>query len=176
MTPEAPRRGKGGILLVALLLTAVGSCGLSHGVRDLSPPPDAEVATGGHDNAELDAASQASAQALFDVLESDPNRSALGASNVVVSLLLIWAGISLVSRRSQSLWWVRQAIWGNALWSAIDTASQIWQIFREFDRVAAAFSAEVAVRSRELGPESDPGLTGGHLVWFLVIVLSLIHI
>lgn len=168
--PEAPRRAKGGVLLVALLLTAVGSCGLSHGVRDLGPPPDAEVAVGGHDNAALDAASQASAQALFEVLESDPNRSALGASNIVVSLLLIWAGISLVSRRPQALWWVRQAAWGNGLWSAADTASQVWQLFREFDRVAAAFSEEVTLRSRELGPEADPALTGGHLVWFLVIV------
>jgi len=129
------------------------------------------VATGGHENATLDAASQASAQALFEVLESDPNRSAFGASNLVVSLLLIWAAISLVSRRPQALWWVRQAAWGNGLWSALDTASQVWQLFREFDRVAAAFSEEVAVRSREFGPEMDPGLTGGHLVWFLVIVL-----
>ena len=161
---------RSGVLLVALMLTMVGTCGLSYGGRDLAPPEDPSDMEAMGDGSPTAAAAEASAMLLMEVLQADPNRRPLGAANMLVSAMLVLGALMLVWRRGSALWWVRQAIYANMVWTALQCGSQVAQLLSESARLSVVFGQEISVRAGELPGDGAAPLGGGHMVWFLVTV------
>jgi hypothetical protein len=61
---------------------------------------------------------------IVDVLVRSSVRKALAGVNLVVSLLLVVAGVSLLRRRPTAIWWTVQASIANGLFAMADTAAQ----------------------------------------------------
>ncbi len=159
-----------GLLLVALMLTMVGTCGLTYGGQELAPPMDPSELEAMGDGSATSVAAEASAMALMEVLQGDPNRRALGVANMMVSAMLVIGGLMLVWRRESAPWWVRQAIYANMLWTVVQCGSQCAQLLDESTRLAVVFGEEISARSNELQGEGPAPFGGSQMVWFLVIV------
>ncbi len=91
--------------MAAIFLTMAGVYGIGHGVESMSAPRAVE--TSAATNEEL-------REALFAV-QGNPSAAALGASNILVSFLLIVASMLITTRRPSALWFVHQAILANLL-------------------------------------------------------------
>ena len=56
-------------------------------------------------------------RAVTDMMVADPLTRALAGANALVSALLIVASFVVMLRRPSSLWWIRQALVGNVLYT-----------------------------------------------------------
>lgn len=123
--PEASPRAA---LMAAIFLTMAGVYGVGHGVESMSAPRTIEASAEG--NPEL-------REALFAV-QSNPSAPALGASNILVSILLIVASMMITTRRASALWFVRQAILANLLFivarGVIET-NYLWSLGTALDPI-----------------------------------------
>ncbi|MEM7604857.1 MAG: hypothetical protein AAF411_05815, partial [Myxococcota bacterium] len=103
MENEQRQRRGASLLFLAFFTACLGTCGACEGAfqlqgdRYLVAAPDASPE-------EADAQLEVAA-----LLASNPNRSALAASRIVVSLLLVWGGFMLMRRHATALWGARNA-------------------------------------------------------------------
>lgn len=105
VTSTPPDASPRAALMAAIFLTMAGVYGIGHGVESMSAPRTIET------TAESNPALR---EALYAV-QSNPSSAALGASNILVSVLLIVASMLITTRRASALWFVRQAIAANLL-------------------------------------------------------------
>lgn len=169
--PQMPRVSRL-VLVVTLAMSLVGACGLGAGTRAMSPPADVDDLSRGPLSSEVDLAAERGAVALKEALESDPNRSLLGASNVVVSGMLMLAALFLMMRRSTAIWWARQALIGNAVWTGLQTLSQVWRILAQEDALEGVFREELQLRAAEAGAGAELANSGEAIVVTVVFIIG----
>ena len=144
--PEAPPSPRG-LLVLALALTLLGSCGASSGVSQLvEGGGPGGVASGG-----LEAETQ---QRLAEAL-ADPRARPLAMANLVVSALLLLAGAALLLRRRTAVWWVTQASLANGLWVVLGAASALEHLYATKAELLPLFV--FVVQETASSPEAPPG-------------------
>ncbi|MBP7683520.1 MAG: hypothetical protein KBB95_16555 [Deltaproteobacteria bacterium] len=123
--PEASPRAA---LMAAIFLTMAGVYGVGHGVESMSAPRTIDATA--ESNAELREAMHA--------IQANPYSGALGASNIVVSVMLIVSSMLITTRRASSMWFVRQAIVANLLFivarGAVET-HYLWSLGSALDPI-----------------------------------------
>jgi len=107
-------------------------------------------------------------------LETDPNRALLGAANVVVSAVLMLAALFLMMRRPTAVWWARQALLGNAVWTGLQTLSQIWRLLAEEETLESVFSEELRLRAAEAGAGAELSTSGGAMVLTVMFIIGFV--
>lgn len=136
--------------MAAIFLTMAGVYGIGHGVESMSAPRTIEVSA---------ESNEALREALY-AAQSNPSAAALGASNILVSILLIVASMMITTRRASALWFVRQAILANLLFIVARGAVEIryvWSLGAALDPIGQ----DAYERTREWltnpGPAPDFG-------------------
>jgi hypothetical protein len=134
------------MLALMLGLLVLGSCGIRNGARELTlSPTEARPQVDGA-TAEVEAAAQASAEALVQARYNAPLRRPLAATNIVVSVLLLLGGGMLLARRPTAVWMITQACWANLVWTAGQASSQLVQIVRTRERLIELIGKELDAR------------------------------
>lgn len=157
-------------MLLAVVLTLVGSCGVVQGVGGVSAgrPPMDEVGQVEGERPAVEEAAESSARALVQTLWESPLRRPLAAANVVVSILLLVAAMTLLMRRASAIWWVTQAAIANVLWTVVHTGSQIAQLLGARERLVALFEREIEARLSGAETEQLPWQHGSQQLWLYV--------
>jgi len=123
--------------LVAVALVAVGSCGgMDSFIRATggSEIPAAPMVSEESDP-QASEATENLQRAIQETLSRAPLQETLDGVNVALSLLLVVAGMMLLLRRRNAVWWVTQAAVANALWTAGQMTSQVWQLQASSDEL-----------------------------------------
>jgi hypothetical protein len=139
----------------------------------MSPPVDSDTLVSGQASTEVALAAERGAIALKEVIEADPNRSLLGASNVVVSGMLILGALMIVTRRKTTMWWCRQALIANMVWTALHTLSQVWQLSSGGQRLKETFGDELRLRAAEMNVQEELATSGEGILLSVAIVVGL---
>lgn len=133
-------------VILVVFLAAIGVIGISRGATELGrtePPPVPAYMDG--EQAEV-------ASHMVKVLFSAPYRRPLGAANIVVSALLVWAAALMVGGRKSAGWWASQGLVANILWTLAETASY-GAAFIANDPAAKQLNAALAAQAGEpVGP------------------------
>lgn len=114
--------------MAAIFLTMAGVYGVGHGVESMSGPRS--VTTTPDTDPEL--------REAMHRLQANPSAAALGASNILVSVMLIVASMLITTRRPSALWFVRQAIAANLLFIAARFAVDVhylWSLGSALDPI-----------------------------------------
>ena len=118
VSPPLPVPGARATLLLSLTMSFVGVSGAVQSY--------AMVTATGAEFAPLTADEEVAPWNQFAVATlSDPLMKAVQVGNLLASALLIIASVSLTSRRHTALWWTRQALAANALYTLADAATTI---------------------------------------------------
>jgi hypothetical protein len=131
--------------MAAIFLTMAGVYGVGHGVEALAGPRSVPVTQ--ETNAEL--------REAMHLLQANPSAAALGAINIVVSVMLIVSSMLITMRRASAMWFVRQAIVANLLFIAARFAvdvSYLWSLGSALDAVGR----DAYERSLDWFPEAAP--------------------
>ncbi len=133
MTEEqrTPPRALG---LLAILLVMLGSCGTVGGALGLEVNPIPRAADAVSGGGEDDAAEQAGRKAIEVLLLSEWRRPLAGA-NLVVSTLLVVAGVSLLRRRPTAIWWTTQACLANGLLAVAEGVTQTLSLRERWNEI-----------------------------------------
>lgn len=113
--------------MAAIFLTMAGVYGVGQGVESMASP---RVVSSEGANPEL-------REALYR-LQANPSAAALGASNIVVSVMLIVSSMLITTRRASAMWFVRQAILANLLFIAARFAVEVnylWSLGAALDPI-----------------------------------------
>lgn len=144
--PERKTSPARAILPLAVLLTLLGTCGASQGMHELSDSPRAQV----EPPDDLDEAGEAQLalnEALAEAVDSDPNRRALGAANILVSFLLIAASVLLTIRRASAVWWITQAALANIVYVVAQTISLGVHVAGAGEQLTSLIEASMAAQT-----------------------------
>ena len=126
-------------LLLSVLMTMMGTSGMVMGYVQLGL--DARQVEAAPGEAPLPEELRAEAQAIQDEIRASTVPQAVGAGNIVVSLLLVIASFLLTARHASALWWTSQALIANVFYAVGAGAAQVWQIQQWGARLTALFVA-----------------------------------
>jgi hypothetical protein len=131
--------------VLALLLVMLGSCGTLNSAAglqgDLVPP----AATNVSGATEAEALEQVQRK-LVEVLLFTEWRRPLSGANLIVSVLLVIAGVALLRRRPTAIWWTTQAGIANGMLAVGECAAQLVSLRERWNEIVS-----VAPEHRELG-------------------------
>jgi hypothetical protein len=144
-------------LLLAVVLTGIGACGVHRGSQELSDQ-SMEVPTGDDSGGSaLDRARADAAAALIRAVLAAPYRRPIAAGNILVSAMLFVGGVMLILRRGSAVWFTTQAIAANVVWTIADGTSVIVQLIATRAEVARVIDDEINARVPGAGAELVPG-------------------
>lgn len=169
MSSVPPRTGRP-LAAIALVLTLLGTCGVTSSFANLGTrtPPDLPAVE--HPDAAVAAAATDSARAVVEALWTSPFRKALSAASVVTSLLLLVAGGFLIARRPTAPWWIGQAAVANILVTIGEAASQLAGILGASDRLVPLLEQEIAVRRAMHGGDDGGVFEASHVLTIYVVL------
>ena len=131
--------------MAAIFLTMAGVYGIGNGVAALSSQPA------------LTAPDNAGPELIEAVrlLHANPHGAALGATNIVVSAMLIIASMMVTTRRSSAMWFVRQAILANLVFIGVRAGVDIHYLW-SLGEGLAPLGQDAVERTQELLPNAGP--------------------
>ncbi len=165
--PAVLRRGRRGMLLLMLVLSTFGACGLTGSVGALSAPPPALDSSVEQAAGDGEAASRALVEAFWEA----PARKALAVANLLLSVLLLVASGSWALLRASAPWWTRQAVAANALWTVADAGQQLWVLHEGRDVLLPLLEAELRA---QLGEQAAQQPVHGEYVLIGYALLALL--
>lgn len=156
-----------------MLLSLLGMLGIYAGLHELSDSarPDIDAPEGLE---EEEQAQFAFNEAFFEVRSQDPNRRALGAANVLVSVLLIVASFMLTARRVSAIWWVTQGAIANILFVVVETISSLAHIVGAQEVLMPAIRRWVAAQGQPTGDDTAMGVLV--VIYVSLVVSALVRI
>lgn len=110
-------------LVLSVTLSILGLGGVMWSWAFLEYAPGTEMSSEG---ALLPSENREAAAALMDVMVRSPVRRGLAVANLLVSALLVVASFMLMLRRPSGLWWAKQALLGNLLYTPIAVVGSVW--------------------------------------------------
>ncbi|HJL16871.1 MAG TPA: hypothetical protein RMH99_14500 [Sandaracinaceae bacterium LLY-WYZ-13_1] len=142
-------------LVLSMALSVLGFAGVMWSAGLLGYTPGDVSATEG---ASWPGADPEAAAAYLDLLVASDLQRGLTVANLILSGLLVVASFLLMLRRSSSLWWTRQALFGNLIYTVAAMAGSIW--FHHQHRAALSeLAAQMAVNAGA-PPEGAPSPLG----------------
>lgn len=132
-------------LSLAMSLLGIGGVIGAYGVLTI-PPSEMEPV-------ELVPGTGDATQALFVAMASSPVMKGLQVANLLASALLVVASVLLTIRRETAIWWARQAILANVLYTLGHAAGTIW-----FGHANPALIEAIFAQSGQPLPEDAPTL------------------
>lgn len=122
--PKQPsiEQGRRSLVFLAIFVGSLGSCGACGASRQLSDTD--YVSTDPSVSAEVSDMQQQVAHLLF----SHPHRRALAIGSILVSIMLLAGGYLLIARRPNALWWVRNSLVANIVWTGVRGVSEYMHI------------------------------------------------
>jgi len=129
--------------MLAMVLTTLGSCGTVTGLIGVQMDPYVPVGEATDDATDEENLAQARDLVADAVLRS-PYRKPLAGANVVVSILLFWAGFSLIRRRKTATWWVSQGALANAFLVLVESGAQWHAITSHWEEIVG-WNAEIGL-------------------------------
>ncbi|MCS6798313.1 MAG: hypothetical protein NZ898_07260 [Myxococcota bacterium] len=158
MANTVPESGARGLLLCASASLLIGSCGVAGALADFGRTPPAQSPRP-QDLSSAQEVAQALAVEVDAALARDPRRRPLAAADVVVSLLLVFAGLQLLGRRPTGPWWLTQACIANALHAVAEATSRIVALFAAQETLVPLLARSVEIAARGSGgppPSFEP--------------------
>lgn len=143
------------LLFLAIFAGSLGSCGACNAVGQYNDLPYVAA------DSSLSAEVAEGQQAIKHIAWNNPHRQGLAIGGFIVSLMLmIGCGLLLRSRKS-AVWWVRNSIAANLVWTGLHAASNYFHI-----RNSAPQIREV-IRSIETSEEwtQGPSAIANHLLF-----------
>lgn len=158
-------------LRVAFLASLLGSCGAAGGLGQLEAP-----AAGVSDEGPLDTtASQGREEAraanrvLWELVNQDPLRRVMGASNALLSGLMIVAAVMLFRRRPSAIWWLTQAALANSLFILARALAAALRIHALAPRLTSTMAAYLAATTPD--PQANAELTGAAFANAMLVMM-----
>jgi hypothetical protein len=152
-----------------MALSILGFGGLMWSWAFLEYAPGAEV---GAQDGLVPAANTEAAAELMDLMVTSPIRRGMAVANLLVSGLLVVASFVLMLRRPSALWWVRQALLGNLLYTPAAMLGSIW-FYAKHEAAAREIMTDLARTqgAAEAGAEpSAMGLAAGDVCLGFVMI------
>ena len=117
--PAAVPRAKATLLLsLAMSLMGIGGIVNAYGLLTV---PAAELAP-----IEMVPGSADVTRAMMAAMSASPVMKALAVANLLVSGLLVVASVVLSARRPSAIWWARQALFANVLYTVAHAVGNVW--------------------------------------------------
>ncbi len=140
MTKKVSRETLKTFTLISTLQVVLGTCGVVNSGGELAdprPPAPKQALPESPTNEEVD-------QAIATLVSQAPFRPALVVAKLLVSGLLLVAGLAWTTQRISAPMWTAQAAIGNFLWSLASTASDVGQTLAHRARFITLFRSRVA--------------------------------
>ena len=135
-------QGARAVLILSTTMTVLGLVGVFAGYTGIQPAPErAHVQT-----VDVDPEVAEANEDLLTALLRSPIRQGLSVANLLVSALLVIGSFLLTARRRSALWWTRQALLANILYSLAEIPA----------RIALTVELSPALRRLALLAQTDP--------------------
>jgi hypothetical protein len=138
-----------------------------------------EYTPGAETTGVVPAVSPEASAALMELMVSSPIRRGMAVADLLVSALLVVASFVLMLRRPSAVWWAKQALLGNLLYTPASMAGSIWFYVRNeaaardiMSQLAEAQAAAAGAPAAE--PPAIAFATGDVCVGFVMLGVYLL--